>query len=269
MDPIFYSIGNIDIRWYSICLLLGAIMGMFFFSRESKRFKFDSDFIFNLSFWCIIFGFIGARLYYVAFNYDAYSEDLISIFKIWNGGLAIHGGILFGLITAFVYCRKYNANAFKVFDMASFSLILAQAIGRWGNFFNSEAYGSVVSKADLIANNIPMFIIDGMKINNNYHHPTFYYEFLWCIAGFVFLYIMRRFKFLKVSQLTSLYLMWYSVGRFYVESLRTDSLMMGAFKAAQVASVFMFVAGFIILLLSFRKSKYEGLYNALDDVVMF
>lgn len=263
------NINGFDIRWYSIFILLAAIVGLFLFSREAKRFKYNSDFIFNMAFWAIIFGFIGARLYYVAFNFHMYEDNLFSILQIWNGGLAIHGGILFGLLTVILYCKKYNANILKVVDMAVPSLIIAQAIGRWGNFFNSEAYGSVVEKSVLEGYNIPTYVIDGMLINGNYHHPTFYYEFLWCLIGFAILFIVRRLKYIKTTQLTAFYLIWYSIGRFTIESLRTDSLMVGAFKTAQIASGVMFIAGLILLILTLRKSKFDGLYNANEDVVMF
>lgn len=269
MDPIILSIGVIDIRWYSVCILVGAIIGISLLIKEAKKFNYNTDFIFNLAFWSIIMGFIGARLYYVGFNFSLYQNDLLSILEIWNGGLAIHGGIIFGLLTAFIYTKKYKVSTLKIIDMAVPSLIIAQAIGRWGNFFNSEAYGSVVSKTLLQSYHIPEFIIDGMYINGNYHHPTFYYEFVWCLIGFVILLIIRRLKFVKAGQLTAFYLMWYSVGRFIIESLRTDSLMFGAFKTAQIASIIMFVIGIIIFVITSRKSKFEGLYNSEEGVVKF
>lgn len=269
MDPILFSIGSYDIRWYSVCILFGALLGLFLFNKEGKRFGFSSDFLFNLAFWSIIFGFIGARAYYVIFNFSLYQNDLLSIFKIWNGGLAIHGGLILGGITAVIYSKKYKADTIKLIDIAVPSVIIAQAIGRWGNFFNSEAYGSVVSYSFLENLNIPNFIIEGMFINGNYHHPTFFYEFLWCLFGFLILCIIRRLKYIKVGQVTACYLMWYSVGRFLIESLRTDSLMFGAFKVAQIISVIMFVIGLIIFILKLRKGRFEGLYNTADNVVKF
>lgn len=269
MDPIFLSIGQFDIRWYSVCILLGTLLAIFLLSKEGKRFKYSNDFIFNLAFWVIIMGLIGARIYYVIFNFSLYQNDLLSILEIWNGGLAIHGGIIFGLITAFVYTKKYNCKTLKLIDMAVPSLIIAQAIGRWGNFFNSEAYGSVVSKTFLEGYNIPEFIIEGMYINGNYHHPTFFYEFLLCLVGFIILLIIRRLNVIKTGQLTAFYLIWYGVGRFFIEALRTDSLMFGAFKVAQIISIIMVLIGIVIFIVTCRKSKFEGLYNAEEDVVKF
>ena len=145
--------------------------------------------------------------------------------------------------------------------MAVVPLILAQAIGRWGNFFNSEAHGTAVSYATLEQLHIPGFIIDGMNINGLYYHPTFLYESLWCLLGFIVLLIVRRYKYLKKGMLTCIYIMWYSFGRFFIETLRTDSLMIGAFKQAQILSVVLFIVALGIFMILSRKSRFEDLYN--------
>ena len=134
-------------------------------------------------------------------------------------------------------------------DIAVPSLIIAQAIGRWGNFFNSEAHGPVTTLANLESFHIPKFIIDGMYIEGVYYHPTFFYESLWCILGFIVLLLVRRFyKTLKTGQLTCIYLMWYGLGRLFIESLRTDSLMLGSFKVAQLVSLSCFLIGLLFYL---------------------
>ena len=237
--------------------------------KEGKRFNISSDFLFNLAFWVIVFGILGARLYYVIFNWSEYSSDLLSIFKIWNGGLAIHGGIIAGFITMFVYCKKYNVSVFKISDMAVAPVILGQAIGRWGNFFNGEAHGAVTTLAHLKELNIPDFIINGMQIGGLYYHPTFFYESIWCIIGFIILLILRRFKYVKVGQLTCVYLMWYSVGRFFIESMRTDSLMLGGFKAAQIVSLVLFVGALLYMMVLSRKGKFQDLYNKECENIRF
>ncbi|MBQ9833821.1 MAG: prolipoprotein diacylglyceryl transferase [Bacilli bacterium] len=261
MNPIMFSIGSIDIRWYSVLILVGALIGIGILLKEAKRFDISSDFIINLSFYTLVFGIIGARLYYVLFNFEMYKDDLLSILKIWNGGLAIHGGLIAGFITIVLYCKRYNVRFLKIMDMAAPGIILAQAIGRWGNFFNSEAHGAVTTLATLKNMLIPDFVIDGMNIGGFYYHPTFYYEFLWCVAGFIILLILRRRKYLKVGQLTSTYFMWYSVGRFFIESLRTDSLMLGGFKVAQLVSVLLFLIALGAMMIISRKGKFEDLYN--------
>ena len=261
MNPIMFSIGSIDIRWYSVLILVGALIGIGILLKEAKRFDISSDFIINLSFYTLIFGIIGARLYYVLFNFEMYKDDLLSILKIWNGGLAIHGGLIAGFITIVLYCKRYNVRFLKIMDMAAPGIIIAQAIGRWGNFFNSEAHGAVTTLATLKNMLIPDFVIEGMNIGGFYYHPTFYYEFLWCVAGFILLVILRRRKYLKVGQLTSTYFMWYSAGRFFIESLRTDSLMLGGFKVAQLVSVLLFLIALGAMMIISRKGKFEDLYN--------
>ena len=261
MDPVLITIGNFEIKWYSVLILVGVVLAMFLFLREGKKHNYPSDFLFNLFFWVIIFGFIGARAYYVIFNWTEYASNPISILKIWEGGLAIHGGIIAGFLTLVFYCRKYAVRTFKITDMVVPGLILAQAIGRWGNFFNSEAHGGDVLRTTLEAWHIPEFIIDGMYINGVYYHPTFFYESLWCLVGFIILIILRHYKYLKVGGLTCFYLCWYSVGRFFIESLRTDSLMLGPFRVAQLVSIVLFIIGILGLMIQSRKGKFEDLYS--------
>lgn len=263
-------IGNFSIRWYSIMLLIAICIGCFLLLKEGRKFNFNNDFLFNLFFWIVIMGFIGARAYYVIFNFDLYKNDLISVFKIWEGGLAIHGGIIAGFITLVVYCKKYNARIFKVTDMATIPLIVGQAIGRWGNFFNQEAHGAATTYAKLKDMHIPEFIIDNMNIGGIYYTPTFLYESIWCLLGAIVLLIAKKFKYLKVGQLTSIYLMWYSFGRFIIEASRTDSLMLGGFKVAQLVSVILFLIGLFAFMILSRRSKFENLYSEANaDSVRF
>ena len=268
MNPEIFSIGSISIRWYSVLILIGMIIAIILADKESKKFKFDKDFIFDLAFWVIIFGICGARLYYVIFNFDLYKGDLLGVFKVWNGGLAIHGGIIAGLITLLIYCRSKKVTAFRVTDIAVPSLIIAQAIGRWGNFFNGEAHGPVTTLANLKDLFIPKFVIDGMNIGGVYYHPTFYYESLWCILGFIILLLVRKYyKSLKCGQLTCVYLMWYGIGRLFIESLRTDSLMIGNLKVAQLVSIGMILIGALVFLyLCFNKLK-KGKYYDKEEMV--
>ena len=152
-------------------------------------------------------------------------------------------------------------------DIVVPGLILAQGIGRWGNFFNQEAYGSRVALSTLESMKIiPDFVIEGMKIGNIYYHPTFYYEFLWCILGFIILIIVRKLKYIKIGQLTAVYMMWYGVGRFFIEGFRTDSLMFGGFRVAQIVSVVLFVIGLILTMLLSRKGRFEDLYSDKDNI---
>ena len=265
MDPVMFSLFGIDVHWYSILILIGIIIGLILVEKEAKKFKYPKDLIFNIAFWAIIMGIIGARLYYVIFNFSYYKNNLLEIFSIWNGGLAIHGGLIAGVLTVIFFARKYHLNFLKLLDMAAPSIILAQAIGRWGNFFNGEAHGIATTYTELKNLLVPEFIIEGMNIGGIYYLPTFYFESLWCLLGFVVLILIRKYKYIKVGATTSIYLMWYSLGRFFIEAWRTDSLMIGGFKIAQIISIALFVAGLIYLIYLSRKGKYENLYNDINE----
>ena len=160
MNPVIFTIFGIDIQWYSILILIGIVIGLILLEKEAKKFKYPKDLIFNICFWAIIMGIIGARLYYVIFNFSYYSNNLLEIFAIWNGGLAIHGGIIAGVLTVLFFAKKYHLNFLKLLDMAAPSLILAQAIGRWGNLFNGEAHGIATTHTELKNLLIPEFVID-------------------------------------------------------------------------------------------------------------
>ena len=258
MDPII-NIGFISIHWYSVFIFIAILIGSNLAIKEAKRHGFEEDFVVNLLFWGVIFGIIGARLYYVIFNFDYYRYNLLEIFKVWNGGLAIHGGILAGFITIALICYRKKVNLIKLLDYLVVGLILAQAIGRWGNFFNGEAHGIAVSLSYLESLHLSQFIIDGMNIGGNYYIPTFLYESIWCLIGFVIMIILRRKKFMKVGYLTSFYLGWYGIERFFVEGMRTDSLMFFSLRIAQIVSLIMIFIGIILFIYSFKNSKkYEG-----------
>lgn len=261
MNPVLINLGFMEIRWYSIILLLAFVVGSLFIFKEGKRLNIDKEYLFNMIFWTIIFSLLGARLYYVLFNFSQYQNDLLEIFKIWHGGLAIHGGIIAGVITIIAYTKKYNVDVMKVIDICAPALLIGQAIGRWGNFFNGEAHGAATTLANLQALHLPNFIIEGMNINNVYYQPTFLYESIWCLVGFVGLLIFRRYKYLKNGQVTALYLMWYGIGRFFIEITRTDSLMLGGFKTAQIVSVLFVIGGIILFIIKQKKGHFEDLYN--------
>lgn len=262
MNPYLVDFGLFQISWYSVFVLLGLFVGGTLLFWEAKRFSINPDFLSNLIFWTTIFAVIGSRLYFVAFNFEYYQANPLEIFRIWEGGLAIHGAILFGFIFVLSYTRRYKVSLLRILDIIVPSLIIGQAIGRWGNFFNQEAFGSEVSRAFLESLRLPNFIVNGMNIDGIYYHPTFLYESIWCVLGFILLIIVRRFyKYLKKGQLTAIYFMWYSLGRFFIEALRTDSLMVGDFKIAQIVSVVLFVGGLFLFISKSRGSKFEGLYK--------
>lgn len=271
MNPVIISIGNFEIRWYSVILLIGFLVGMFIINREAKRFDVEKDFMFNMIFWSLIFGIIGARLYYVIFNFDYYGNNIGDIIKIWNGGLAIHGGIIAGLLTILLYTKKYKLRTIRYLDFIVPGVIIGQSIGRWGNFFNSEAHGIATSLEYLEKLHIPRFIINGMKIDGVYYTPTFFYESVLCLIGFIIICILRRNKYTKVGTPTALYLIIYGTIRFFIERTRTDALMLGGFRIAMVVSVIMIIIGIIIIIINNKKGKFEDLYNDKNnkDIIRF
>lgn len=222
--PVAFSVFGIDIMWYGVLITSAMLLAVAISARRAPRFGIKPDHIYDLFIWAIPIGVIGARCYYVFFNYDLYRGDFASMFNIRNGGLAIHGGLIFGLLTGYFFCRKKDINPFDMCDLVFPSVALAQSIGRWGNFFNNEAYGA---KTDL-----PWAII----VHGRHVHPTFLYESIWCLILFIVLsYICKKRAFR--GQIVCLYGILYSIERFLVESLRTDSLMIGPFKQAQVLSL--------------------------------
>lgn len=247
MNRVLISIGPINIYWYSITMLVAVLTGIYLSLKESKKMNLE-NYLQDLLMPLIIFGIIGARLYYVIFNFESYKYNLLSIFKIWEGGLAIYGAIIGGLIAIIYNAKKQKKSIIQTTDIIAPGLILAQAIGRWGNFFNSEAHGKIVSLDFLQSLHLPQFIIDGMYINGSYYEPTFLYESLWCVLGFIVLVIIRKITKRKTGIITLCYFIWYGIGRLYIEGLRTDSLYIGKFRISQLVSLALIIIGLIGLI---------------------
>ncbi|MCI8347467.1 MAG: prolipoprotein diacylglyceryl transferase [Bacilli bacterium] len=264
MERIAFEFGFIKIYWYSIFIFLGVITSYSVILMEAKKRGFEKQFIVDLVFNTVIIGLIGARIYYCLFHLSYYLKHPLEIVQIWNGGLAIHGGILFGGIFVTYYCKKHKVELLKMIDIIVVGVILGQAIGRWGNFFNGEAYGGITSLTHLQSMHLPRFIIDGMYILGEYRQPTFLYESFFNMLGFMILVIIRKYPYLKIGQLTGFYFMWYSFTRFMIEGMRTDSLMIGKIKMAQLVSIILLIVGFIIFIYYKRikkVSKTEHLYR--------
>ncbi len=266
MNPIFIDLGFIQIYWYSITMLLAILTGSFLFYKALKKKKISEFDITNILFYAVLFGIIGARVYYCLFNLDYYLKYPLEILEVWNGGLAIHGAILGGFIAIVFYCKKHKINILKITDAASFSVIIAQAIGRWGNFFNGEAHGGITTLETLKNMLIPNFIIKGMYIDGNYYLPTFYFEFLWNLIGFIVLFtIYKKYKNLKTGMLTGLYFMWYSFGRFFIEGLRTDSLLISNISLVVLITIFILL---ILFMLYKRYRKIDKKTFIISSVVV-
>jgi len=257
MDRVALEIGSIKIYWYSITMFLGVLLGFIVAYIEIKRKKINKDNFENMAFYTVICGFLGARLYYVIFNLDYYLNNLSEIFMVWRGGLAIHGGIIGACLAIYFCTKKYKMSYLEVLDICAPALLIGQVIGRWGNFFNGEAHGGIVSRVFLERIHIPQFIIEGMNIGGLYYHPTFLYESVLNLICFIVLMVLRHNKKINLGAISGIYLIWYSVVRFFVESLRTDSLMLGPLKMAQVIGIPLFIVGIVLVVTSRKRDKYN------------
>ena len=257
IDRVAFTVLGRDVYWYGILIGLGVFLAAWYGIRRIDDFGFTADLVYDVLIWALPSAIVGARLYYVIFEWSYYSQHPADIIAVWKGGLAIYGGVIGALIAVAICCRKYRLNIASAFDVASLGLLIGQIIGRWGNFFNSEAYGLVTTAEKLTAQGIPKFIIDGMYILGEYRQPTFFYESVWCLVGFLALLIVRKCKYLKRGQLTGFYLIWYGIARFIIEALRTDSLMLGSLKMAQIVSVLFIITGMILFLYNVVKSTKE------------
>lgn len=258
LNRVAFEIGPLTVNWYGLIIGIGIALALVIAMRESDRRGLDKEIFADLMLWAIPIAIISARIYYVIFQWDYYSQNPGDIIKIWNGGIAIHGALIGAVITAYIFTRIKKVSFWKIADIAAPSIILGQAIGRWGNFMNQEAHGEEVTRQFLENLYLPDFIVNQMYINGTYYHPTFLYESLWNFAGFILLILLRRVN-LRRGELFLTYVIWYSIGRFFIEGMRTDSLMVTDFlRAAQLLSVALIVGA--IALIIFRRVK--GYANA-------
>lgn len=254
IDPVAFQLGPIEVHWYGIIIAAGILLGYFIAQEGAKRAGLHKDALVDIIFWSAIFGFITARIYFVIFQWPYYAANPAEIPMIWHGGIAIHGGLIGGFITGVIICRRNNHNPLQVGDIIAPSIILAQGIGRWGNFMNHEAHGGPVAKSVLENMHIPEFIINNMYIDGKYYQPTFLYELIWDVLGFALLLFLR--KHLRIGETFFTYLIWYSIGRFFVEGLRTDSLMLTSnIRVAQLVSILLILIG--IAMIIYRRFKYQ------------
>ena len=235
-----FTIFGIDIMWYGILVGTGFILAVLISMKRAPSHGIPQDTVMDFALWMIPLCIIGARAYYVIFRWDLYRDDILSVLNLRNGGLAIHGGLIVGTIVGVLFCRYRKVAFLELADLIFPSVALAQSIGRWGNFFNSEAHGTQTDLPWAI-------IVDGQHV-----HPTFLYESIWCFCLFLFLLWVDRHKSFS-GQIVLLYGMLYSLERFCVEHLRTDSLMLGPLKQAQVLSATVFLACLAVYLILYQR----------------
>ena len=256
IDPIAFSLGGLSVHWYGVIIASAVLLAIFLGTNESEKRGIKGDDIIDMMLWALPISIIGARIYYVIFEWRYYIQHPAEIIAIWNGGIAIYGGLIAGGLTVYWFTKKRGLPFWLVLDIAAPSVIIAQAIGRWGNFVNQEAHGEATTKAFLEGIHIPDFIVNNMNIEGVYYQPTFLYESLWNVLGFILLLILRRRKnLLKRGEVALSYVLWYSFGRFFIEGLRTDSLMLAqTIRVSQLLSILLFVGA--ILLWIYRRKKY-------------
>lgn len=270
-----FNIGEkfISIKWYGVIIAFGFTLAALFGGRIAYTWRINLSKMVDVLIYGTFGGIIGARAYYVAFQWDYYSQNPAEIFQIWHGGLAIYGGIIGGILAAFITCKLEKLNFYNLLDMVGMSLLIGQGIGRWGNYANQEAFGTFTngnfgmmsSKVSAyIASHPDKFGLEGVadisgyiEENNLFVHPTFFYEFVWCMVGFGLLYLtLKRFR--KFSgQLFLSYGIWYGLGRTFIEGLRTDSLYIGdtGIRVSQALSICIVAVCSVILVAMLIKVK--------------
>jgi len=260
MNPVAIQLGPFSIRWYAICIILGLLLAVILSMKEAPRKGIESDDIIDFILIAFPVAIIGARLYYVIFRWSYFRENPGEIFAVWNGGIAIYGGLLAGALVLYLFSRSRLIDPVDFLDIAAPSVMIAQSIGRWGNFVNQEAYGAIVKNLDYL----PSFIRNQMFIDGSYRQPTFLYESCWNLLGFVLiLYLRRRPKLLRKGEVTAFYLIWYGFGRMIIEGMRTDSLMFLGIRVSQWLSLILILLGISIMI--YQRKKNAPFYRTEID----
>lgn len=255
-----FRIGGMDItiKWYGVMIAIGFVLAVMYGLYRAKDFGFDPDRMIDIALVTTPIAFVGARLYYVFFSADVadYLADPVSILKIWEGGLGIYGGVIFAFAFGPLICRWRKQSPLAMMDIASMGFLIGQACGRWGNFFNQEAFGGNTDLPWGMTGDVIKAGFHGSGYDTDLPvHPTFLYESLWCILGFVLLHILSKRMYKFKGQLFCSYIIWYGVGRFFIESTRTDSLMIGTMKASQLVAILAILGGALGLWLLHRRTQ--------------
>lgn len=249
-----FELFGLQIYWYAIIIVSGIAIALWLANREALRVGLKEDDMTNFILWALPIAIIGARLYYILFDLEPYLADPIQIFNTRSGGLAIYGGLIAAAIVLIVYTRHHFIDPWLFLDVVAPSVILAQAMGRWGNFTNHEAYGGETTRQFLEGLHLPQFIINNMYIDGAFRQPTFFYESMWSLLGFILILIVRKKLSVKRGELFLSYVIWYSFGRFFIEGMRTDSLYaFGGIRVSQVLSLILFAGG--LFLFYYRRKK--------------
>ena len=264
LNPIAVHLGPIAVHWYGVIIATGVIIAVTLAVREGRRRGINPDDIYDMILWALPAALIAARLYYVVFQWGYYQQHPGEIIAIWDGGIAIYGSLIGAGLVVFFFCRSRFIPVWLMLDVAAPTVILGQAIGRWGNFMNQEAFGRITSLSFLQGLHLPDWIINQMLIGGAYRQPTYLYESTWDLLGFVVLMSLRHSpRLFKQGEVFLGYVMWYSFGRFFIEGMRTDSLMLlGTIRVSQLLSIVRFVGAAIIWV--YRRRTQEPPADYLD-----
>lgn len=248
LNPVAFHLGLLSVKWYGIIMATAVLVATLMAINEGKKRQIIPDDFVDLLLWSVPVAFICARIYYVIFEWGYFSQHPNEIIAIWNGGIAIYGGLLGGLAVLYIFCKKRNLSIWLMLDIISPGVLAGQVIGRWGNFMNQEAHGGPTTLAFLQSLHLPPFIIQQMKINGVYYQPTFLYESFFNLIGLIIILSLRHRKHLfKQGEIFLTYVLWYSTVRFFVEGLRTDSLYIAnTIRVSQALSLILFILAIII-----------------------
>lgn len=258
-----FTIFGFTVTWYGILITVGMMLAMVYAFSRMRSFGLDSDRAIDGVIGGIIGGIIGARTYYVIFHWESYAGDWKAIFNIRNGGLGIYGGLIGALLIGSLVCKLRKVRLLPMYDLVALGFLIGQCIGRWGNFMNHEAFGSNTDSifgmtSGKIRSWIAANYLDGSVVADQPVHPCFFYESMWCLLGFVLLHLLSK-KLRKFDgQIFLMYVIWYGCGRFFIESLRTDSLYAGTLKISQVVAVISVTAALVLLMIGFTRTKRLG-----------
>ena len=244
VNRVAFNVFGKDIYWYGVIIALGFALAVLYCSLRIRRFGFNNDLLFDALVAALPSAIVGARLYYVIWEWDYYSKYPSEIIAVWHGGMAIYGGIIGALVAVTIYGRVKRASIPGMFDVAALGLLIGQCLGRWGNFINGEAHGTLTDS------------VLGMTVNGyGPFHPTFLYESVWTALGFVVLHLVSVYFYRFRGQIFLSYLVWYGAGRAVIEGLRTDSLYIGQtdIRVSQVVAVVSCITGLVLLVLCLRR----------------
>ncbi len=259
--PNSFSLFGLDIKFYGLLIAIGFSLAILYGIKRAKHFDIDPDRMIDVALVVTPLAFVGARLYYVFFSADVadYLADPLSILKVWEGGLGIYGGVIVAFVIGPLICKWRKVHPLAMMDVASIGFLIGQCLGRWGNFFNQEAFGGNTDLPWGMTGNLIAAGKHGEGFDpTGLVHPTFLYESLWCLAGFILLHILSKKCYKFKGQIFCGYAVWYGAGRFLIESLRTDSLMVGPFRVSQLVAIAAITAGIALYLILWHLSRTKA-----------